>query len=380
MSAIALLGVLAAATAAAPQQGWQQRLDALIEQGRVDEHVPGLAVGIVLDGKLAYAKGFGSGKLGDPAAPMTPTTLVHMASVTKPFVATALMQLVEQGRIKLDAPVVDYLPSFALADPRARRITVRQMVTHTSGMPDVKDYRWDHPERDDGALDRYVRSLSGERLLAEPGARYAYSNMAFEVLGDLIAKVSGASFEGYLQAHLLKPLGMRSSTLLLEAADPSRLAAGYTTAPGSSEPKPIAAYPYNRAHGPSSGLISDVEDMARWAMANLNRGTLDGVRILESKSYDTLWKPAAEVEFRRPDGETRKPGLHVGLSWFLEEKNGHLVVSHGGGDDGFITALMLIPDRHFAFVLLSNSDSGGIPLLKRIRDQALELGLGDPAR
>src|SRR5262249_20107717 len=157
-------------------------------------------------------------------------------------------------------------------DSRARQITVRQLATHTSGMPDVTDYEWGKPQRDDGALERYVRSLGGEKLLWDPGSRFAYSNMAFEVLGDVIAKAAGTSFEEVVQSQILKPLGMRSSTLLLEAADPSKLAGGYTRSSAGPALVPVAAYPYNRAHGPSSDLMSNVEDMARWALANLGRG------------------------------------------------------------------------------------------------------------
>jgi CubicO group peptidase (beta-lactamase class C family) len=315
--------------------------------------------------------------LDRPDKPVTPTTLFHMASVTKPFVATAIMQLAEQGKVDLDAPVTRYLPYFRLNDPRYRSITVRQMLTHTSGMPDVEDYEWNKPQYDDAALERYVRSLESQKLLWAPGTRFAYSNMAFEVLGDVVAKASGMTFEDYVAAHILKPLRMDSSSLLLKTADPAMLATGYTKSKRGDNGGlvPVAAYPYNRIHSPSSNLLSNVVDMSRWAMANLDRGELDGNRVLQSSAYDILWKPAAEVEFCHPPGytECRKPGNNVGISWFLEEKNGHLIVSHGGGDDGFITVFWLIPDRKFAFVMMTNSDSAGIPLLKQIQAEALGL-------
>src|SRR5262249_57727344 len=120
---------------------------------------------------------------GDPARPVTPETLFHMASVTKPFVATAVMQLVEQGKVELDAPVTKYLPHFHLKDSRYDSITVRQMLTHTSGMPDVKDYRWDKPENDDGALERYVRGLRTQGLGCHPGSKLPSTNMASKGLG-----------------------------------------------------------------------------------------------------------------------------------------------------------------------------------------------------
>ncbi|HEY6120773.1 MAG TPA: serine hydrolase domain-containing protein [Pyrinomonadaceae bacterium] len=374
---LALITLLASARVPGQtsDSGWGKHLDALIEKGMAEYDVPGLAVGIVLDGKLAYARGFGQTTLGQPTA-VTPDTLFHMASVTKPFVATAIMQMVEQGKLALDDPVTKHLPYFRLDDPRYQLVTIRQLLNHTSGMPDVKDYEWNKPQDDEGALERYIRSLKSEKLLWDPGTRFAYSNIGFEILGEVIAKVSGMSFDDYIERQILKPVGMSSSTLLLKRADTKRVANGYTKGnaakQGASAPVPVAAYPYNRPHNPSSGLLSSVNDMARWAMVNLNYGKLDGKRILNSSTYDLMWKPTAEVEFCR-GGPCRKPGSSVGLSWFLEEKDGRLIVSHGGGDDGFISAFVLIPSRKFAFVMMTNSDSAGIPLLKQIQAEALSL-------
>ena len=161
----------------------------------------------------------------------------------------------EQGKVELDAPDHQYLPYFHLKDPRDRSITVPLMLTHRSGMPDVEDYLWDKPEYDDGALRRYVRSLQDKELRWEPGTKFAYSNMAYEVLGDLVAKVSEKSFESYVGENILKPLGMTSSTLLLKEADPAKIAAGHTRAKDGSAIL-VTHYPYNRSHTPSSNLHS----------------------------------------------------------------------------------------------------------------------------
>ena len=173
----------------------------------------GLAIGIVKSGELVYTQGFGVRNL-DTQEPVTPRSLFLLSSVSKPFVATAIVQLVEQGKMALDAPIVTYLPYFRLKDPRYKDITVQQMLSHTSGMPDAVDYHWYAPEDDEEALERNVRSLVDEELLAAPGEKYAYSNVAFEVLGDVIAKVSGQTFEAYVKAHLLDPLEMHDSTFL----------------------------------------------------------------------------------------------------------------------------------------------------------------------
>jgi CubicO group peptidase (beta-lactamase class C family) len=322
-----------------------QRVEAAVTQSMREQKIPGLAIGVVRDGRLVYARGFGLMDISKPDRPITPQTLFHMASITKPFVATALMQLVEQGKVNLDEPVIKYLPYFALKDPRYKEITVRQMATHTSGMPDVQNYFWDKPEYDDGALERYVRSLGDTTLRFAPGTQFRYSNMAFEVLGDLVAKASGQNFDDYVDEHILKPVGMKSSTLLYKKADPAKLAVGYTLK--KDEVVPVAHYPYNRAHTPSSNLHSNVEDMAQWIAVNLNRGELDGRRILKRETYDVLWKHAFAVPERN---------WHVGISWFLAPSGGEEIVMHNGGDDGFTTHLSFAPASRSGVVMMANCD------------------------
>jgi CubicO group peptidase (beta-lactamase class C family) len=255
--------------------------------------------------------------------------------------------------------VIKHLPYFRLKDPRYKEITVLQMVTHTSGMLDVTNYHWDKPEYDDGALERYVRSLDDKTLRWAPGKEFRYSNMAFEVLGDLVAKVSGKSFEDYVEENILKPVGMKSSTLLYKKVERVKLASGYTLTKG--EVVPVAHYPYNRAHTPSSNLHSNVEDMARWIVVNLNRGELDGRRILKKATYDVLWKHAAPVPGRN---------WHVGISWFLADSRGAEIVMHSGGDDGFTTHLAFAPALKAGVVMMANCDH--MSSIKAIWEAAME--------
>lgn len=372
-----LLCLLAVATTLQSQpqaqaQNLEQRFDALIEQGLKDDPQPGIAVGIVQHGRLVYSRGFGAQRLGSPAVPMTERTLFHMASITKTFVATSVMQLWEQGKVDLDAPVTKYVPYFRIDDLRYTKITVRQMLSHSSGMPDVDDYEWNKPQTDDAALERYVRGLSGMKLklLFDPGTGWSYSNMAYEVLGDAIAKVSGMTFEDYVAKNILLPLGMNNSTLLLSKADPKLLAEGYTRPRDGdyASLKPVAAYPFNRMHSPSSDLMSNVVDMSRWALANLNHGELDGHRILKRETHDLMWKPAVQVERCRGENHTdcEKLPAHIGLSWFIEPRDGHTIFYHGGGDDGFRTVIVLIPDLEMALMWMCNSAYPGMSLPQKV--------------
>jgi CubicO group peptidase (beta-lactamase class C family) len=350
--------------AQAQSERYRSELQPLIGDFMRQQQVPGLAIGVIQGGQLVYAHGFGVKNLAHDHDPVTPRSLFHMASITKTFVATSIMQLVEAGKINLDAPVVQYLPYFRLADDRYPTITVRQMVTHTSGMPDVEDYEWDKPQYDDGALERYVRSVSNEKLIFAPGTDFRYSNMAFEVLGDLISKVSGESFDDYVQQQILTPLKMKDSTLLIKKTSPGLMTWGHER-DLSGHVFPSKVYPYNRMHSPSSNLHSNVEDMARWALANLNHGELDGRRILKEQTYDIMWKPAHKLS----------DGRAVGISWFLGEYRGQATVSHGGGDTGYATFLMLLPEKKMAVVLMANCDWLG-DAGAQIAHAALDVALG----
>ena len=151
-----------------------------------------------------------------------PITGIHLASVSRPFVATAIVQLAEAGKLDLSDSVTKHLRCFRLADERYRDITIRQILDHTSGMPDVEDYEWDRPKFDNGAAERYVRAMASERLLWAPAADWAYSSMAFDMLGDFIGNVSTLSFEDYIETNILEPTAMNNSSLP-ERAFPFRI-------------------------------------------------------------------------------------------------------------------------------------------------------------
>jgi CubicO group peptidase (beta-lactamase class C family) len=225
------------------------------------------------------------------------------------------------------------------------------MLNHTSGMPDVEDYEWDKPQTDEGAAERYVRSLTSESMIGPPGGQYQYSNMAFDTLGDVIAKVSGQYFEDYIKEHILDPLGMIESNFLYPETRETLRTQGHTWSLG---PVLREHYPYNRRHAPSSTLNSSAAEMTSWMLANLNRGELEGVRILEDASYDQLWTPSAEV----------REGRSVGLSWFIEEHDDGRMIMHGGGDEGYSSYLVLLPDAGVGFALVSNSDRAPMGVLR----------------
>ncbi len=312
--------------------------------------IPGLGVGIVENGEIVYARGFGVQSLETDVA-VTPESLFCVASVSKCFVASAIMQLVEQGEIQLDLPVVEYLPGFQMNDERYRQITIRQMLSHTSGMPDMDEAEYDqlvyHAKYDEGALERYVHALASRKMIAAPGERFAYSNIAYNVLSYLIARISGKSFEEYMKEHILLPAGMPDSTFFFPDVSPDRLAVPHLRTP-TMIVNPV--YPYHRADAAASFLHSTVIDMCQWAITCLEGGIFDGRCILSQASYDLMWLPVAERGY---------PPLyeHNGLGWVLGHFDGIRTVSHGGGGFGWTDFLVMLPEKKCGAIILCNEES-----------------------
>lgn len=329
---------------------YEEKLDAVLEEIMARWGIPGLGVGIVHDGEIVYARGFGVQSLETPL-PVTLDSIFCIASVTKCFVACAMMQLAEAGKIELDTPLVQYLPYFKLDDERYQQITIRQVLSHTFGMPDLDESEYDelvaHPESDEGAAERYVRGLSSQKLAAAPGERFLYSNIAYNVLGDLIAKISGQTFEAYMKEHILLPAGMSNSTLLLAEVDRRKLAVPHLRTPQMMV-NPV--YPYHRADAPSSWLHSTVMDMCHWCITCLNGGIYHGQRLLTPASYDLMWTPVAKWGY---------PPLYedIGLGWTLGHFDGVKTVSHGGMGFGWTDFLTLLPEKKRAAVILCNEES-----------------------
>lgn len=325
------------------------QLHEMLYEFAAHEQLPGLSVGIVKDNRVWFVGEYGTVN-HSTGTPVERSTLFHQASISKTFVASAVMQLVGNGHVELDSPISEYLPYFAMDDERYRAITVRQLLSHTSGMPDENDYGWSRPEYDEQSLERYVRGLSGRKLLSDPGVKFAYSNIGFEILGDLIAKVSGMSFELYMKSHILEPAGMRSSSFLKQEAA-TRIASPHVLGADSGYGVRVSnIFPYNRAHAPSSTLYTNAEDMCQYMLMHLNRGVAeDGNEVLQPGSFDTMWNPYAATGFSPMNAQ-------VGLSWFIGEYSGQRILSHTGWDTGFMSNLFLLPQANIGIVVMTNCE------------------------
>lgn len=325
--------------AMAQGQDLASRIESHLDQQVESQNIPGLSAVVVRDGEIVYLGAHGVINVNSRQA-LTPDHVLPMASISKTFVAAAIAQLVEADKLDLNAPVQSYLPYFQLADNRADEISLVQLLNHTSGMPDATKYGYENPRFDEGALEDWVRQMDQLSLISEPGQQYGYSDLAFEVLGDVIAKVSGLSFEQYMQDNIFGPLGMVDSSFFYPDIEEELRTSGHINTPAEVS----NIYPYNRRHAPSSSLQSSAKDMALWVQAHLDSGELGSRRILGSQAFSLLWKPTLDVA----------DNVQIGLAWVIVNINGHRVVMHNGGDIGFQSQLMLFPDKNFGFVFAGN--------------------------
>lgn len=334
-----------------------QRLDDMLFNAHYYYDLPGMAVCVGTGGKgLAYTKALGV-KNAETKAPLRTEDIFHMASMAKLFTGTGIMQLWEQNLLELDAPVTRYLDWFRMKEEAAGVITIRQLLTHTSGMPDVTDYHWDAPEYDSEALERYVRSpeLTSARLLwPTDEKKFSYSNIGYDILGLVIARVSGQSFEAYMAEHIFKPLEMTNSSFFTPDRDMGTICAPHEKN-SANQTVPMKHYPYNRIHAPSSTLTANLYDAAKWGAAHLNQ------KLLKPETYKMVWQPFAEV----PNN-----GEEICLSWFSREQNGFRLYGHEGADVGFRSSFWICPELDLFTVVCSNLSNAP---LKKISKQIFDL-------
>ena len=312
-------------------------LQSLIDTGGI----PGIAIAITSGEDLVYSKGFGVTST-ETKEKLKPEHIFHIASVSKTFTATAVMQLYEKGKIDINKTLVTYLPYFKLDDEGYKLITIKQMLNHTSGMPDVEDYEWEKAVADEGAAERYSRSLADKKLISSPGTEYHYSNIAFDVMADLVAKASGMPFEKYVKENILTPLDMNESSFYAPEIKISLRTKPHTGNP----PKVSPIYPYNRMHAPSSTLNTNVLEMSHWAIANMNNGKYKANRILSPDMLSMMMKPTVTINNDRK--------ISVGLSWFMYPYQGMTIYEHGGSDLGYKSLLTLIPEKKIGIIILCN--------------------------
>ena len=323
------------------------KLDIWLEGQRLKNDLPGFSVGVVHDQELIWSKGYGYADVTNKI-PATDRTLYRVASITKTFTATAIMQLVEQGKLSLEDPVGKHLAWFTPkdADP-AQPIRVWHLLSHTAGLlrePPGTD--WDELRYSD---ENAIKASTAETSLSLPTqTRLKYSNYGFTVAGELVTQVSGVPYARYLQERILQPLGMTNS-LLLEGTD---TVAGLAVPYGrrlAGQARGVEAQINKRGVLSAGGLVSNVRDLAKWASLQFNEADDFRGSILTGRSLR---------EMHRPRFLVADWSQGWGIGWRLTRSEKRAEIDHGGSLPGYKSMLLIAPATKVAVILLFNADDG----------------------
>lgn len=328
-------------------------LDAYFAESGDVFQVPGFAVAIVKDGEVVFAKGYGSRELGEPGR-VDEHTLFAIASNTKAFTAAALAILVDEGEIGWDDRVVEYLPYFQLYDPWVtQEMRIRDLLSHRSGLGTFSgDLLWYGTSYSREEVVRRARYLEPAGMFRSD---YGYSNLMFLAAGEVVAAVTGKSWDEVVKMELFEPLGMDNTVTSVRDLEGKRNVA---TPHRERDGRVFPLYWYNwDSMAAAGGIISSVADMSRWVRLQLGHGTWNGDTIFSETAQRTMWTPHIS-NVVTAGSERLFPTTHFrgyGLGWGLMDYHGRKVMSHGGGYDGMFSRVVLVPEEGLGLVILTNA-------------------------
>ncbi len=348
--------------------------DDYVNKAMRDWDVPGVAIAIVKDDKVVFAKGYGVKKLGD-SAPVDERTLFAIGSSSKAFTAAALAMLVDEGKVKWNDPVTKYLPDFEMYDPYVtREMTIRDLLCHRSGL-ERGDFLWYGTDTDRDEIIRHIRFIKPSWSFR---SNFGYQNLMFLTAGQVVSKVAGKSWDAFIAERIFKPLGMTSSDTSITAFKPGdNISTPHAMFDDKAEP--IAWRKIDNI-APAGSINSNVTEMAQWIRLQLGQGTYQGKRIFSSGAAKEMHSPqtiiplSGNMEMLYPDAHF----LSYGLGWFLSDYHGRKLVEHGGAIDGMRAEVALIPEEKLGVVVLTNMNGTILPHLLMYRAVDAYLGLSNP--
>jgi CubicO group peptidase (beta-lactamase class C family)/D-alanyl-D-alanine dipeptidase len=333
------------------------RLSTVIRQEMEREEIPALSIALVDGDDVVWAEGFGV-QNPDDNRPASAETVYRVGSVSKLFTDIAVLQLVERGELDLDAPVQNYLPGFAPENNSGIDITLRELMSHRSGL--VREPPAGHYFDDSGtSLAATVASLNNTSLVYDPGARTKYSNAAIATVGYTLEVTQGEPFADYVRGAVLEPLGMNGSAFTPDPAIVDNLATAYMW--GFDRP-PFMAPTFELGMAPAGSMYSTVLDLSRFISAMFNRGQGVNGPVLKPETLESMWQPQYAEE-----GAT----TGFGLGFAVDEMDGRRRLGHNGAIYGFSTELAFLPDDGLGVVVVSALDGTNV-VTGRVADAALE--------
>lgn len=366
---VLLLLVLVTAPLASAQPAPLAGFDDYVLKAMREWEVPGVAVAIVKNDAIVFAKGYGLRRLGDPT-PVNERTLFAIGSASKAFTAASLAMLVDAGKVKWDDPATNYLPGLQLFDPYVtRELTLRDLLTHRSGLERADRLWYGSPYTRDDIL-RRVRYLKPSWSLR---SRFGYQNLMYLAAGQVVAAVSGQSWDEFVRQRIFTPLGMTASNTSVAA-----FAANDNVAtPHARIEEKVRPIPWRNIDNvaPAGSINSNVIDMAQWVRLHLGEGAYQNQRLFSSGVAKEMHTPQTIIR-AEPPWSLWWPEAHFltyGLGWFLHDYRGRKVVEHGGAIDGMRALVAMLPEEKLGLVILTNLSGNLLPqaLMYRIFDAYL---------
>ena len=359
---VSCVAILVGSRESIAQSANDQRFEAIatLAQAKMKEFgIPGVALGILHNGTVSI-RGLGVTNVED-SLPVTAHTVFPIASISKTFAATAMMRLVEQGKVDLKAPVRSYLPEFKVSDEGASRdATILQLLTHLGGW----EGQVSGPDRGSETLTNFLTTITDLMQVAPPGAAWSYNNAGFSIAGRVIEKITSNPINRAIQDLVFQPLGLQHAGTTAGDFIVNRFAAGHTTRDGKAT--------LNRPFSPSTSVTAGgvglcMTDLMAYARFHMGDGTApNGERVLKRETLELMRTPQIRKQANDDD---------MGIGWHLRTMGAVRTASHGGTLGGHILLLEIVPERNFAIAILTNA-SAGWRLIQDVEREALKSYLG----
>lgn len=332
-----------------------QNLDSYIEQVRQDWDVPGVAIAIVKDGSVVWAKGYGVTQVGE-GDPVNEETLFAIGSCTKAFTSTALALLIEENQLSLDDYVTDYLSDFKLFDPAVtEQLTIRDLLSHRTGLTraDLLWYGTEYSRQEVLHRLRYLKPTWDFR------SQYGYQNIMFLAAGEVIPSLLGKSWDEFTYERLFHPLGMKRTTTSIK--DFEKLT--NVASPHVKINQEVKSVPWRNIDniGPAASINSNAIEMAQWIKFHLKKGQNNNQQLIDPKLIEMMYQAQIDVPCSNQAEYPMTSGVSYGLGWFLHDYKGHQVVEHGGAIDGMSALVTMIPEEKLGIVILTNMEYSWLP-------------------
>jgi CubicO group peptidase (beta-lactamase class C family) len=332
-------------------------IDSLVERSMKAFNVPGIAVAVIKDGKVVHSKGYGVRSL-QTMEKTDENTLFGIASNSKAFTAASLGILVDQGKIKWDDKVRDYIPEFKLYSPYVtEEFTIRDLLTHRSGLGLGAGDLMFFPDSSDFTLKDVIYNLRFLKPVSGFRTKYDYDNNLYIVAGEVVARVSGKSWDDFVEERIMKPIGMeKTATSFDRLKDKSDVIDGH--APVDGKVQVIARSTIKVGHS-AGGINSNITDLAKWVQVLLSHGKYgDNKRVFSEEVHRELWSPQTIIPVNA-SGPYNTHFAAYGFGFFLSDVNGYKQVTHTGGLEGMVTQITMIPELNLGIIVLTNQQEGG---------------------